>query len=155
LLLSLSCKIKAKAVSVSSYKSPLLPSLLSLTSIPQQKQKPLSITQNPIQAPPNTLLNIVPTNKPTKHSDSNYQIKYQIMGGAEQASGTGGGSMERLKPVLGMILVQTGFAGMNIFYKLAIDDGMDLRILTAYRYAFATVFLVPLAFILERYVLVH
>jgi len=77
------------------------------------------------------------------------------MGGAEQASGTGGGSMEHLKPVLGMILVQTGFAGMNIFYKLAIDDGMDLRILTAYRYAFATVFLVPLAFILERYVLVH
>jgi hypothetical protein len=75
------------------------------------------------------------------------------MGGAEQANGTGGGSMEGLKSVLGMILVQTGFAGMNIFYKLAIDDGMDLRILTAYRYAFATVFLVPLAFILERYVL--
>ncbi|KAJ1695837.1 hypothetical protein LUZ63_012535 [Rhynchospora breviuscula] len=67
------------------------------------------------------------------------------MGGAAQENGTGG-----LKPVLGMILVQTGFAGMNIIYKLAIDDGMDLRILTAYRYAFATVFLVPLAFLLER-----
>lgn len=73
------------------------------------------------------------------------------MGGAQQENGTGGGSMEGLKPVLGMILVQTVFAGMNIIYKLAIDDGMDLRILTAYRHAFATVFLVPVAFILERY----
>ncbi|KAF3336604.1 WAT1-related protein [Carex littledalei] len=72
------------------------------------------------------------------------------MGGAQQENGTGGGSMEGLKPVLGMILVQTVFAGMNIIYKLAIDDGMDLRILTAYRHAFATVFLVPVAFILER-----
>lgn len=73
------------------------------------------------------------------------------VGGAQQENGSGGGSMEGLKPVLGMILVQTVFAGMNIIYKLAIDDGMDLRILTAYRHAFAIVFLVPVAFILERY----
>ncbi|URE04789.1 EamA-like transporter family [Musa troglodytarum] len=41
--------------------------------------------------------------------------------------------MEGAKPVAGMVLVQVVFAGVNIFYKLALNDGMDSRILVAYR----------------------
>ncbi|KAK9167088.1 hypothetical protein Scep_002279 [Stephania cephalantha] len=67
------------------------------------------------------------------------------------------GSMEKvcnilhgLKPTLLMVVVQTVFAGVNVFYKLAIDDGMNLRILVAYRYLFAAATISPLAFFLER-----
>lgn len=56
-----------------------------------------------------------------------------------------------LKPVALMVVVQVFFAGVNIFYKLAIYDGMSLRILVAYRYIFATAFLGPLALFLERW----
>ncbi|KAG1327962.1 WAT1-related protein [Cocos nucifera] len=58
--------------------------------------------------------------------------------------------MEGLKPAGGMVLVLVVFAGANIFYKLAINDGMDMRVLVAYRFLFASVFLGPLAFFLER-----
>lgn len=66
--------------------------------------------------------------------------------------GMGAARMQGLKPALGMVLVQIGFAGVNILYKLAINDGMDLRILVAYRYIFASAFLCPLAYFLERFV---
>lgn len=42
-------------------------------------------------------------------------------------------------------------AGVNIFYKLAVLDGMDMRVLVAYRYLFASAFLAPLAYFIERY----
>ena len=53
--------------------------------------------------------------------------------------------------MLGMVVFQILFAGLNIFYKLAVSDGMDLRVLIAYRYLFASAFLAPLAYFLERY----
>ncbi|KAK1300662.1 WAT1-related protein [Acorus calamus] len=53
-------------------------------------------------------------------------------------------------PVLGMVVVMVVFAGVNVLYKLAIEDGMSLRVLVAYRYLFATAFLGPLAFFVER-----
>ncbi|CAD6261629.1 unnamed protein product [Miscanthus lutarioriparius] len=53
-------------------------------------------------------------------------------------------------PVLGMVVFQILFAGLNIFYKLAVSDGMDLRVLITYRYLFASAFLAPLAYFLER-----
>ncbi|KAG2575890.1 hypothetical protein PVAP13_7KG364000 [Panicum virgatum] len=34
-----------------------------------------------------------------------------------------------LKPVVGMVSFQVVFAGLNILYKLAVSDGMDLRVL--------------------------
>ncbi|XP_065871957.1 WAT1-related protein At1g68170-like [Euphorbia lathyris] len=55
-----------------------------------------------------------------------------------------------LKPVILMILSQMILAGMNIFYKLAANDGMSMRVLIAYRWIFASVFTVPLALIFER-----
>ncbi|RWW01578.1 hypothetical protein BHE74_00043347 [Ensete ventricosum] len=60
--------------------------------------------------------------------------------------------MEGMKPVAGMVLVQLVFASVNILYKLALNDGMDGRILVAYRYLFAAAFLCPLAFFMERQV---
>ncbi|XP_042495305.1 WAT1-related protein At1g25270-like isoform X2 [Macadamia integrifolia] len=58
--------------------------------------------------------------------------------------------LQGLKPAMGMVLAQTIFAGINVFYKLAYMDGMDMRILVAYRYIFAIIFLAPIAFIVER-----
>nr|POE57350.1 wat1-related protein [Quercus suber] len=42
------------------------------------------------------------------------------------------------------------YAGMNILYKLLSVNGVNLRILIAYRMLFATAFMVPLALIFER-----
>ncbi|KAL5214848.1 hypothetical protein ABZP36_004000 [Zizania latifolia] len=62
-----------------------------------------------------------------------------------------GNIVEGLKPVSGMVLVQVVFAGVNIFYKLAVVcDGMDMRVLVAYRYLFASAVLAPLAYFVER-----
>lgn len=54
-------------------------------------------------------------------------------------------------PFLAMFLVQMGYAGMNIFVKLAMDSGMNPFILVAYRQIFATLVMIPFAFFLERY----
>jgi hypothetical protein len=67
--------------------------------------------------------------------------------------GAGWGVMEGMKPVAGMVVVQFAFAGVNIFYKLAVCDGMDMRILVAYRYLFASAVLAPLAYFVERYLI--
>ncbi|KAL8151571.1 hypothetical protein V2J09_021379 [Rumex salicifolius] len=58
--------------------------------------------------------------------------------------------MGGMKVTATMVMVQTVCAGINIFYKLATNDGMDLRILLAYRFLFATAFLAPFAFVVER-----
>ncbi|XP_019424688.1 PREDICTED: WAT1-related protein At1g25270-like [Lupinus angustifolius] len=55
-----------------------------------------------------------------------------------------------LKAVLLMVMVQIAFGGVNVLYKLAVNDGMDLRVVVAYRLVFATSFIAPLALILER-----
>ncbi|XWS40300.1 hypothetical protein CRYUN_Cryun18bG0128600 [Craigia yunnanensis] len=55
-----------------------------------------------------------------------------------------------LKPAMLMVVVQVVFAGVNVLYKLAANDGMSLRIMVAYRFIFATAVMVPLALIVER-----
>uniref|UniRef100_A0A5B6YH78 WAT1-related protein n=1 Tax=Davidia involucrata TaxID=16924 RepID=A0A5B6YH78_DAVIN len=55
-----------------------------------------------------------------------------------------------LKPAMLMVVVQTILAGVNVFYKLAANDGMSLRVLVAYRFLFAAAFIVPLALFVER-----
>ncbi|KAK7412100.1 hypothetical protein VNO78_03547 [Psophocarpus tetragonolobus] len=55
-----------------------------------------------------------------------------------------------LKPVLLMLLVQVANAWVNVLYKLALNDGMNLSIIVAYRYVFATAFIAPLALLIER-----
>ncbi|KAI6678630.1 hypothetical protein NL676_039426 [Syzygium grande] len=56
----------------------------------------------------------------------------------------------KMEAPLVMVVVQFAFAGVNILYKLAASDGMNLMLVVAYRFIFATVFLAPLAFFLER-----
>ncbi|KAH7685485.1 WAT1-related protein [Dioscorea alata] len=55
-----------------------------------------------------------------------------------------------MKPALCMACVQVVLAGTNILYKLAVNDGMDMRIMVAYRYIFAVAFFSPLAYFIER-----
>ncbi|KXG27497.1 WAT1-related protein At1g68170 [Sorghum bicolor] len=64
--------------------------------------------------------------------------------------GGGGGGCDVAKPVAAMVAIQVMSAGVNIFYKLAVSDGMDMRVLVAYRYLFASAFLAPLAYFIER-----
>ncbi|XP_057429086.1 WAT1-related protein At1g68170-like [Lotus japonicus] len=61
-----------------------------------------------------------------------------------------GNVVQGLKPTLLMVAVQIAFAGVNVLYKLALNDGMNLRVVSAYRFVFATAFMAPLALILER-----
>ncbi|KAB2628489.1 WAT1-related protein [Pyrus ussuriensis x Pyrus communis] len=67
------------------------------------------------------------------------------------AMGTGRicNALHGLKPVLLMVVVQFAFAGVNVLYKLAANDGMNLRILVAYRFIFGTAFLLPIALFFE------
>ncbi|CAI0375685.1 unnamed protein product [Linum tenue] len=58
--------------------------------------------------------------------------------------------VEEVKPAAVMVVVQVAFAGVNILYKLAANDGMSLKVIVAYRFLFATAFMVPLAVALEE-----
>ena len=55
-----------------------------------------------------------------------------------------------MKPTMMMVMVQVALAGVNIFYKLAANDGMSMRIMVAYRFMFAAAAVVPLALYFER-----
>ncbi|WCJ26885.1 nodulin MtN21 /EamA-like transporter family protein [Euphorbia peplus] len=52
-------------------------------------------------------------------------------------------------PFLAMVIVQFGFAGMNITSKLAMDSGMKPLVLVSYRQLFATIVMVPFAYFFE------
>ncbi|XP_061338553.1 WAT1-related protein At1g68170-like [Gastrolobium bilobum] len=58
--------------------------------------------------------------------------------------------IEGLKPAILMVVVQFSYAGVSILYKLVANDGMSLSVLMAYRFLFASAFMVPLAFFIER-----
>uniref|UniRef100_A0ACD5UPL2 Uncharacterized protein n=1 Tax=Avena sativa TaxID=4498 RepID=A0ACD5UPL2_AVESA len=68
--------------------------------------------------------------------------------------GGGGGGCgvvaEAARPAAGMVGVQMLFSVLNILIKLALNDGMDARVLVAYRFMFAAVVLCPIAFFVER-----
>ncbi|CAI9786221.1 unnamed protein product [Fraxinus pennsylvanica] len=59
-------------------------------------------------------------------------------------------ALHGLKPTLLMILAQTIIACLNVVYKLASNDGMNLQILVGYRFLFGAAFIVPIAFFYER-----
>ncbi|GMH29189.1 hypothetical protein Nepgr_031032 [Nepenthes gracilis] len=59
-------------------------------------------------------------------------------------------ALKGLKPIIAMIIVQLGFVGLNLFIKLASNNGMSMRILVAYRSIFGVAITVPLALFLER-----
>ncbi|KAJ0979982.1 hypothetical protein J5N97_015456 [Dioscorea zingiberensis] len=53
-------------------------------------------------------------------------------------------------PVMAMVSVQVGYAGMNVLSKLAMDSGLSPYILTTYRQLIGTLSIFPFAFFLER-----
>lgn len=53
-------------------------------------------------------------------------------------------------PTVAMLLVQIGFAGMNLLSKMALDNGMSPYVLVTYRSLIAAVFLSPFAVYFER-----
>ncbi|XP_028792323.1 WAT1-related protein At1g68170-like [Neltuma alba] len=57
---------------------------------------------------------------------------------------------EGVKPAALMVTVQLTFAVVNVLYKLSVYDGMNVRVLIAYRFIFATAFMAPLAFLFDR-----
>lgn len=61
--------------------------------------------------------------------------------------------MTTMKTVILMVLSQIASGSVNIFYKVAVADGMKVQIMVFYRLFFATAFMVPLAFIIERLIL--
>lgn len=56
----------------------------------------------------------------------------------------------RVKPFLAVIFLQFGFAGMDIFSKVALNHGGSNYVLVVYRHAIATVVIAPFAVILDR-----
>uniref|UniRef100_A0A7N0ZZ38 WAT1-related protein n=1 Tax=Kalanchoe fedtschenkoi TaxID=63787 RepID=A0A7N0ZZ38_KALFE len=60
------------------------------------------------------------------------------------------GCLHSYMPLLTMVLVQLGYAGMNIISKLAMDSGMKPEVIVTYRQIFATVAIAPFAYFLER-----
>ncbi|KAL1802091.1 hypothetical protein ACET3Z_030738 [Daucus carota] len=55
-----------------------------------------------------------------------------------------------LKPTILMVIAESILGGSNVLYKLAVNEGSDLRILVAYRFLFAAAFMIPIAFYVER-----
>lgn len=59
-------------------------------------------------------------------------------------------SMEKHKANIAMLLTQMFFAGMALFSKAAISEGMNPYVFVTYRQAFAVLALAPLAAFFER-----
>uniref|UniRef100_A0A251V4Q8 WAT1-related protein n=1 Tax=Helianthus annuus TaxID=4232 RepID=A0A251V4Q8_HELAN len=58
--------------------------------------------------------------------------------------------MQRLKATLCMVAAKFSVAAFTISYKLAANDGMNMKVLITYRYLFASILILPLALFLER-----
>ncbi|CAH8350114.1 unnamed protein product [Eruca vesicaria subsp. sativa] len=58
--------------------------------------------------------------------------------------------MSETKALIAMVIVQIGYAGQDILFKHVIEDGVNVRVVVAYRLIFATIFMFLLAFIFER-----
>ncbi|KAL5974708.1 hypothetical protein ACLOJK_031378 [Asimina triloba] len=57
---------------------------------------------------------------------------------------------KRYKPYLVMLFIQFVYAGMALFSKASINDGMNPAVFVVYRQVIATIVLAPFAYILER-----
>ncbi|THG07953.1 hypothetical protein TEA_003797 [Camellia sinensis var. sinensis] len=64
-------------------------------------------------------------------------------------------TLNGLKPAMAMVVVQAALAGNSVFIKLASRIGLSMRVLTAYRFVFATAIIVPLALLLERKIYIN
>ncbi|KAK4756988.1 hypothetical protein SAY87_007115 [Trapa incisa] len=60
------------------------------------------------------------------------------------------GKLEDMKPVMAMTVLQFTYAGITLFTRAAILQGMSPRVFVVYRHAIATLFISPVAFLLRR-----
>ncbi|XP_034693438.1 WAT1-related protein At2g37460-like [Vitis riparia] len=56
----------------------------------------------------------------------------------------------RVKPFLAITFLQFGFAGMDVFSKVALNQGVSNYVLVVYRHAIATAVIAPFAVILDK-----
>lgn len=59
---------------------------------------------------------------------------------------------ERMKPFIGVVFLQFGFAGMDVLSKAALNKGMSNYVLVVYRHAVAFIVITPFAVILDKYI---
>lgn len=57
---------------------------------------------------------------------------------------------ERLKPFIAVVFLQTGFAGMDVLCKAALNKGMSNYVLVVYRHVVAFLVITPFAVILDK-----
>lgn len=62
-------------------------------------------------------------------------------------------ALHGLKPVLVMFVSHLLSTGLNIIFKLIANDGMSLKVFSAYRVLFASAVMIPLALVFERLIL--
>ncbi|XP_057438423.1 WAT1-related protein At2g37460-like isoform X1 [Lotus japonicus] len=56
----------------------------------------------------------------------------------------------KAKPFIGVVFIQSGYAGMDVLCKAALNNGMSNYVLVVYRHAVAFVVMVPFALILDK-----
>ena len=59
---------------------------------------------------------------------------------------------QTLKPFVGIILQQFGYAGMSILSKFALNKGMSQYVLVVYRHVLAAAVIAPFAIVLDRFI---
>jgi len=59
--------------------------------------------------------------------------------------------MKKALPFILMVLLQIGYAGMDILTKDVLNKGMSIYVLSVYRHGVATVVMAPFAFYFDKY----
>eukprot|EP00253_Pinus_taeda_P001530 PITA_01530 len=59
-------------------------------------------------------------------------------------------SLASLKPLIGLLLIHLGYAGMTVIARFALEEGMNHFVFVAYKEAVATMAIAPFAYFLER-----
>ena len=72
-----------------------------------------------------------------------------------KGGGSNCGSLEKIKPILAIISLQFGYAGMYIITMVSFKHGMDHWVLATYRHIVATLVMAPFALVFERYQSLH
>ncbi|CAI0446534.1 unnamed protein product [Linum tenue] len=58
--------------------------------------------------------------------------------------------LEKMKPVIAVVMLQVGSAGMDVISKVALNEGMSNYVFVVYRHAVATLLISPFALLLDR-----
>lgn len=57
----------------------------------------------------------------------------------------------KARPLIGVIFLQVGLAGMDVLCKAALNQGMSNYVLVVYRHAVATIVMTPFAIVLDKF----